>query len=637
MPEDEKSLSEKSLSQNLANDKTGLDSIEVKDLLGDIPILEVGEKSPIIRVKPMPSFKDSFQEDQIKHASQDQISPANTTKANTTKANDTVLNNKILKDKWERVVYCISGEVNQSTLDKVFSKLSIYNFQDGIVTLQAADHTAYQQANKFHLKMIKTQFQKLADKNFDFKQVIVIEPMSSVIENNRSVNFTESLHQVGSEAPSQAYPSEEIASQNRITNNANLPNSPLALGEAIKKLPNISNDSQNGISQFRRNNNANHQSSSTDSRRGKRLVVPCPFAKDDPSYDLYHQLSLPLVARHRFDHLMEDEGNIIAKKAAYDAAHEGDEDAPNPLVFYGETGSGKTHLLQAIAHEMMEHYPDLKILCCSANIFKHEFALAIQNRRMVQLREMIRGFDVLLFDDSHHLPIKHNVVEEFLHILSEFRSQGKRVIVTSLLKPADYREYIPALRARLLGGLSVEIKSPCQQVRITILEKELIRLKLDHRMPADALKVIAMRVPGSVREMIGMLNNIVHHFKHSNSDWSAIAVINYINQHMGTARRVTSAEIMGEVCRYYKVTKEEFLSRRRLRHITHSRHVTMYLIKDMTSKSLPEIGRDLGGLDHTSVIYGVRRMTALMEQDPGLKAEIEELRQKLLYKVPDFN
>ncbi|MFK7867072.1 MAG: DnaA/Hda family protein [Alphaproteobacteria bacterium] len=572
-----------------------------------LPLKHFGDKIPVIKSKPQTSFYQQVEWSQTVKQSDDADADHHKPISNAAIPD-------AIHEVWKRVHYCLSGEQHVKVMQLVFDRLSVVAYQDGMVVLSAETQAAYQQMCQLYMPLLRQHFRKSSSSDLDIKDVLVIKGEHARKQHNDKVEFTQPLHKM-----------------------VDADDTPLA---------DASNDRMNDADQgtkahartkFKHTRFKHNGVAAQNGVSAKRHHAPNPFANDNPLYDMYQQLSQPLNARYVFDHFLEDEGTVVAYSAGMQMAHDVDGELPNPLVIYGDTGCGKTHVLHALAQEILSEHPESKILCCSGNIFKHQFAMAVQNYRMTNLREMVRNMDVLLFDDVHHLPTNHKVVEEFLHIITEFRSMGKRVILTCCLHPAELREYPAALMTRLKSGLTVKLDLPSRPVCFQLLTKEAKRLGLDHKVSSEALQAIVVRTPGSIREMAGMLNSIHCDFQYTGKEYSVTNIIDHIASHLGLNRKVKSSEIMEACCKFYKVTRDEFLSRRKSRHIALCRHVAMYLLKSMTTKSYPEIARDLGNLDHTTVMYGVRKITKLLDQDPALKHEVEELTQKLKYNLPDIN
>ncbi len=487
---------------------------------------------------------------------------------------------RAVADHWQHVLFCLSGEKDRQTMRDVFNRLFLYHYSDGVVTFQAANFYVYEQVNRFHITDLRDHMKKLKSKQIIIKDVLVIEPSDQVEARNNNIHFTQSLHQVSN---------PQAANSNRVNNTR----------------------------PFQKERN--------------RILIENPFAEDDDKHLYYKALAEPIFARHRFDHFLENVGNMPAFAAARRIANEADDGAPMPLVLYGDIGCGKSHLLHAIAHEITENNPNIRVLHCSANQFKHQFSVSAQRYKVTNMREMIRHIDVLLIDDLHHFPVKHKGLEEFRYIIEEFQLHGKRVIITSYPKLGDLEGFPPALMARLMGGLSIKIGAPDAEMCLQILEKELEFRQASHLIDYDGLRLITAMAPNSVRESIGILNGLIHNAQLQGRPWSQAEIGDYIHNQLGKSRRITSAQVISKVCQYYGFQREDMRAGGKERQIVRARHVAMYLLKTMTSKSYPEIGRDLGGFDHTTVMYGTNKIKRLLAKDTALTYELSELERTLKY------
>ncbi len=305
----------------------------------------------------------------------------------------------------------------------------------------------------------------------------------------------------------------------------------------------------------------------------------------------------------------------------------------NPLFLYGGIGMGKTHLLNAIGLKLKEN---LKVMFISAERFMYQFIKSIKSNEMVKFKEFFRNTDVFIIDDIQFVSGKEAMQEEFFHTFNALIDRGSQIILSSDRSPAKLTKIQERIRSRLSGGLVVDILESDKILRLNILKSKLKDIKLsfsDIIEPDDnILNFLSTEISISNRELIGALNRIISFSRIYNKlpNLSEIKIIlkDLLNI---TENRVSLEKIQTIVCNNYKISKNEMLSPRRSRYLVRPRQIAMYLSKILTSKSLPDIGREFANRDHTTVIHSIKMIEKLKLVDDNLKNNLEKLKNDILY------
>ncbi len=322
---------------------------------------------------------------------------------------------------------------------------------------------------------------------------------------------------------------------------------------------------------------------------------------------------------------------VAAKRAVIDGR--GATSGFNPLYIHGSVGVGKTHLLNAIAGEICARSPDLNVLFLSAERFMFSFVAALRSRDTLAFKNYLREVDVLLIDDMQFLR-GPTVQREFCHTFNELVDARRQVVVAGDLPPAELNRLDTRMRSRLTGGLVTHIANPDFAQRKAILEKKIEDMQQktpDFNLPEETIIFIARQIKGSGRDMLGALNRLAAMWDlaqgHITPELAARAIRDMVAGHV--PEQVLIDDIHRAVMDHFKISKTELLSTRRHRSIARPRQIAMFLAKELTTRSLPEIGRRFGGKDHTTVLYAVRRIKTLMKDDSELARIVEILRNSL--------
>ena len=338
--------------------------------------------------------------------------------------------------------------------------------------------------------------------------------------------------------------------------------------------------------------------------------------------------SVALEPRYRFENFVVGKANEVAFSAARTLAS-ADEVAFNPLFIHGGTGRGKTHLLHAIGPEFHRLRPRAKIIYMSAEKFMVEFVGALRANETLQFKQHLRSADLLMIDDVQFIAGKESTQEEFFHTMNEIISAGRRLAISSDRAPQDLDGIEPRILSRLSWGLVADVNAADLELRLSIIHKKLEALP-DVKVPDDVIGFLARRISSNVRELEGALNRIaaysVMQNRPINIDFVAEVLANILRANQ---RRISIDEIQTKVSEHYRIRKAEMTSARRAREVARPRQVAMYLSKQLTPRSLPEIGRRFGGRDHTTVIHAVRQIEKLRAEDSELDNDIRLLTRQL--------
>tara|TARA_B100000424_G_scaffold270921_1_gene271700 strand:- start:8083 stop:9492 length:1410 start_codon:yes stop_codon:yes gene_type:complete len=305
----------------------------------------------------------------------------------------------------------------------------------------------------------------------------------------------------------------------------------------------------------------------------------------------------------------------------------------NPLYIYGGVGMGKTHLLNSIGLKLKNSN---KVMFISAERFMYQFVKSIKSNDMVKFKEYFRNTDILLIDDIQFMNGKEAMQEEFFHTFNALLDKGSQIIVSADRPPNKLVRIQERIKSRFSGGLVVDIQSADYSLRFNIISKrceEFNSLNPNNLIiPEEIKKFLSNEIRASIRELVGALNRIISfskiYNKVPNIQETKIILKDLINL---PENKVTIDDIQTEVCKFFKISKNEMLSPRRSRYLVRPRQTAIYLAKSLTSKSLPEIGREFSNRDHTTVIHSVKTIERLRKNDNELNVNIDNLKNKILF------
>ncbi len=332
--------------------------------------------------------------------------------------------------------------------------------------------------------------------------------------------------------------------------------------------------------------------------------------------------------RYRFETFVIGKANEVAATAARTLATS-QTVGFNPLFIHGGTGRGKTHLLHAIGHVFVAHHRSARVVSMSAEKFMVEFVRALKENDTIGFKSRLRSADLLLIDDVQFIAGKDSTQEEFFHTMNEIISAGRRLVITSDRAPQDLDGIAPRILSRLSWGLVADINCADFELRFSIIEAKLTALPAVE-MPRNVVEFLARRVTSSIRELEGALNRIAAYAMMTGRPIDVAFVEEVLaNVLRANQRRISIDEIQTQVAEHYRIRKAEMTSARRAREVARPRQVAMYLSKQLTPKSLPDIGRRFGGRDHTTVIHAVKQIEKLRACDSELDADIRLLTRQL--------
>mgnify|MGYP000850263856 CR=1 FL=1 len=349
----------------------------------------------------------------------------------------------------------------------------------------------------------------------------------------------------------------------------------------------------------------------------ERAVVELPQREPAPTSSI-------LNPRYTFDSFVVGNSNRFAHAASL-AVAEGPAQAYNPLFLYGGVGLGKTHLMHAIGHYALEQNPNISVVYVTSETFTNDLISAIGKKSMVDFRNKYRNVDILLVDDIQFVAGKESTQEEFFHTFNALYEANRQLIISSDRPPKDIPTLEERLRSRFEWGLTADIQPPDLETRIAILRKKAIddNLVISH----EVLSYIASHVQSNIRELEGALVRVTAHCNLHNVPMDLETVADALKDILRAPanKPVTIDGIMEVVADHYSIKITDMKSKRRTRNITFPRQVAMYISRELTDSSLPEIGEAFGGRDHTTVIHAVDKIEGELKLDPSLQNTVSEL------------
>ena len=340
------------------------------------------------------------------------------------------------------------------------------------------------------------------------------------------------------------------------------------------------------------------------------------------------KLSSPLDPRYTFDKFVIGPSNNFVAAAAQRIS-ESEDVAFNPVVIYGGVGLGKTHLMHAIAWKIRETNPNRKVVYLSAEKFMYQFVRALRQQETMEFKDQFRSADVLMIDDVQFIAGKNSTQEEFFHTFNALVDQNKQIIVSSDRSPADLEGIEERLRSRLGWGIVGEVHQTTYELRLGILLSKVEDLK-NCIVPKNVIEFLAHKITSNVRELEGALKRLVAHSQLVGRPVSIESAHDVLHDLLrANNRRVTIEEIQKKVAEHFNIRLSDMSSPRRARAVARPRQIAMYLAKQLTSRSLPEIGRTFGGRDHTTVMHAVSRIESLKLEDTLMADDLELLKRNL--------
>ena len=339
-----------------------------------------------------------------------------------------------------------------------------------------------------------------------------------------------------------------------------------------------------------------------------------------------------LDPRFSFDNFVVGKPNELAHAAARRVA-EGGPVTFNPLFLYGGVGLGKTHLMHAIAKELKERKPEMNVLYLSAEQFMYRFVQALRDKKMMDFKQLFRSVDVLMVDDVQFIAGKDSTQEEFFHTFNALVDQHKQIIISADQAPTDIKDLEERVQSRLQCGLVVDLHPTDYELRLGILQSKLEfqqRTYPDLQIEDGVLEFLAHRITTNVRVLEGALTRLFAFASLVGREITMELTQDCLSDVLrASERKISVEEIQRKVSEHYNIRLSDMIGPKRLRCYARPRQIAMYLCKQMTSRSLPEIGRRFGGRDHTTVMHGVRRIEELKQSDGQIAEDLELLGRAL--------
>ena len=331
--------------------------------------------------------------------------------------------------------------------------------------------------------------------------------------------------------------------------------------------------------------------------------------------------------RFTFENFVVGKPNELAYAAALRVA-ESSTPQFNPLFLYGGVGLGKTHLMHAIAWKIRQCHPNRKVIYLSAEKFMYQFVRALRYKDMVSFKDQFRAVDVLMIDDVQFISGKDTTQEEFFHTFNALVDKNHQIIVSADKSPSDLENMEERLKSRLGWGLVADIHPTTYELRLGILQAKAHALNV--KMPKEVLEFLAFKITSNIRELEGALNRILAHASLVGRAISLDTTQEVLRDLLrSNDQRLTVEEIQRKVAEYFNIKMSDMVTNRRMQNIARPRQVAMYLAKQLTSKSLPEIGRKFGGRDHTTILHAVKKVQELASDDFDFANDVEILKRSL--------
>jgi len=333
---------------------------------------------------------------------------------------------------------------------------------------------------------------------------------------------------------------------------------------------------------------------------------------------------------YRFDNFMVGESNELAytaaRKICIQTAHY------NPLFIYSSVGMGKTHLLNAIGLEVGN---EKKVMFISAERFMYHFIRSIKSNEMVKFKDFFRRADIFIIDDIQFVSGKEAMQEEFFHTFNALIERGSQIVISSDRPPSDLNKIQERIKSRMSGGLVIDIQPPDLDLKIKILKSKFEEIKIsineNYQVSDEIFKFLASEITSSIREMVGALNRILAYSKINTKSPNIYECKRILKDFINSKNKSISVEsIQNLVASYFNLNIQELLSPRRSRSLARPRQIAMYLAKQYTTNSLPDIGRKFSNRDHTTVIHAVKKIDELIKKDNEIKESVIEIKKKLL-------
>lgn len=363
----------------------------------------------------------------------------------------------------------------------------------------------------------------------------------------------------------------------------------------------------------------------------ENIESPSPKTPEDTEHKHHNKkLKNGLNPKYSFDTFVVGNSNRFAHAASL-AVAEAPAKAYNPLFIYGDVGLGKTHLMQAIAHFILDHNPGQKVVYVSSETFTNELINAIKDDQTVKFRNKYRNIDILLVDDIQFLADKERTQEEFFHTFNSLHEANRQLIISSDRPPKEIPTLEERLRSRFEWGLITDIQKPDLETRIAILRKKADLENLE--IPNEVIIYIANQIKSNIRELEGALVKVIAYSslvdREIDIELAQEALKDLVDKNKQANREVNIELIKEIVAGYYNLELEDMVSKKRTQKIAFPRQIAMYLARELTESSLPQIGEEFGGRDHTTVIHAHNKIEEKINNETDFKQTVAKLKNKI--------
>ncbi len=341
------------------------------------------------------------------------------------------------------------------------------------------------------------------------------------------------------------------------------------------------------------------------------------------------EFSSNLNPNHIFDSFVVGNNNRLAHATSQAVANKPGE-LYNPLFIYGGVGLGKTHLIQAIGNDIKNKFPDKKILYVSCENFTNEFIGSISTGRIKEFKKKYRNIDVFLVDDIQFLSHKEGTQEEFFHTFNALHQSNRQIVITSDRVPKAIPELEGRLSSRFGWGMVADIQPPNLETRIAILKAKANAKNI--QLKDEVIQYLAQNIISNIRELEGALTKIMSYIQLYEEDLNISSVKELMKDLVDKSQKNSSTPdvIIKVVCKFFNISREELMGKKRIKDLVYPRQLTMYMLRHELNMSYPLIGREMGGKDHTTIIYGVEKITKGAARNEGIKSDLSSIRE-LIY------
>jgi chromosomal replication initiator protein len=509
------------------------------------------------------------------------------------------------KDAWQATLGQLQLQLNRSTFDTWLKGAELLAYEDGEFIVRVRHAYAKDWLEKHLAEQITQALGRIFERSVKVNFVVYL-PNRKAVQPAAGPLFTA------------AQPSEQVASAGSNGSHSSTGPESTSTKPADKTLADAKDTGATHGDTDPATQTASPDYSEWDPRVTdvRRTPTTSPTAVDETSLD----------QRYTFESFVTGPSNQFAHAAAQ-AVAESPGKRYNPLVIDGGTGLGKTHLLQAIGHASQARAR--RVIYITAEAFTNEMVTAIRARKMDEFRERFRKAEVLLLDDLQFMAGKSSTEEEFYHTFNTIFSQGGQVVVASDQQPRTIDKLDDRLRSRLEGGLRADIQPPELETRLAILRAK--STAQGTTLPDDVATILARHTTGNVRELEGLLTQVLARATLAKQPLTAALAEQVINKNGAQPRRRTTnvAQVLEATATYHQLSLDDLLSKRRTKDVVRARQIAMYLAREETDASYPQIGSALGGRNHSTVLYGYQKIARTVETDEALRREIGDIRRQL--------